>query len=67
MSKCKYCGLEIFWTKVEGKNKPFSMDGDLHECEEMHKARNSLKKLAANSLTPEEIARYEKGINQRKK
>lgn len=66
MSKCKYCGKEIFWTKVDKKNKPFNMDGDSHECDEMLKARESLKKFTPTSLSPEEIARYEQAINKKK-
>ena len=39
----------------------------VHECAEFEKSRSSFKKLNRTVLSPEEIARYEQGINTPKK
>lgn len=67
MPNCKFCGTEIFWVKEGRKNKPIELDGGSHQCEEMKTSLKSFKKLTPNSLSPEEIARYEEQINKKKK
>ncbi len=66
MANCKFCGKEIFWMKEGRKNKAVEMDGGQHLCEELKNSRGSLKKMDRNSLTPEEIAKYEAEINKKK-
>lgn len=63
MANCKFCGKEIHWMKEGRKNVPAEMDGAKHECEEGSKAFKSAKTIEVSSLTPEQIAEYEKGIN----
>ncbi len=53
--------------KYGRKNVPVDPDGGVHSCEEMKNSRNSLRTMAATSLSPEEIAKYEKGINEKAK
>ena len=67
MALCKFCGTEIFWVKEGRKNKPVEVDGGSHTCEEMKKSRESFKRFDRNSLSPEEIAKYEEQINKKKK
>lgn len=64
MAKCKFCGKEISWMKDGRKNVPVEGDGTTHTCDEMINSRDSIKTLAPTNLTAEEIARYEKGINE---
>lgn len=64
MAKCKYCQKEITWMKDGRKNVPVEGDGGIHKCEQMEKMRSSFKALAPTTLTPEEIAKYEQGMNQ---
>lgn len=65
MAKCKYCQKEVTWMKEGRKNVPVEGDGGIHKCEQMVKMRTSLKKLEVTSLSPEEIAKYEQGINDK--
>ncbi len=67
MAKCKFCLKEITWMKDGRKNVPVDQDGGIHSCEEMQNSRRSLKKLEVTSLSPEEIAKYEKSINDKAK
>lgn len=67
MAKCKYCLKEITWMKEGRKNVPVDPDGGVHSCEQMENSRNSLKKLEVTNLSPEEIAKYEKSINEKAK
>jgi hypothetical protein len=46
------------------KNVPVEGDGGIHKCEQMENMRNSLKKLEVTTLSPDEIAKYEQGINE---
>lgn len=66
MAKCKFCNNDITWIREGRKNQPINSDGSVHKCEEMIKSMKSIKKMDRNSLTPEEIARYEKQINEKK-
>lgn len=65
MAKCRYCQKEITWMKEGRKNVPIEGDGGIHRCEEMKKAKDSFKTFNASMLSPEEIAKYEKGINEK--
>ncbi len=67
MAKCKFCLKEITWMKDGRKNVPVDQDGGIHSCEEMKKSRSSLKSISVTTLSPEEIAKYEKGINDKVK
>ena len=67
VANCKYCGKSITWVKEGRRNVPFEDDGVIHECEEYKKSRRSIKDLQRSTLSPEEIARYEQGINTSKK
>ena len=67
MAKCKYCNKEIHWMKEGRKNVPIEGDGAVHKCIEMTSSLKSLKKLERNSLSPEEIKKYEEAINQQRK
>ena len=49
------------------KNVPVEDDGGVHECEEFQNAHRSLKKFDRTTLSPDEIVRYEQGINSPKK
>jgi len=64
MARCKYCQLEITWMKDGRKNVPVEADGGLHKCEQMLKMKSSLKTIQPTTLSPEEIAKYEQGMNQ---
>lgn len=66
MSKCRYCNKEITWLKEGRKNVPVEGDGTIHKCEARESALKSFKKIERTSLTPEEIAQYEQGINKKK-
>ena len=66
MASCKYCGAEISWLKDGRKNIPVNLDGTPHECAEFKSARKSVRKMDRTSLSPEEIAKYEKAINKKK-
>ena len=63
MAKCKFCQKDITWVKDGRKNVPVEGDGGTHMCDNMINARNSLKSLDASTLSPEEIAKYEQGMN----
>ena len=65
MAKCKFCLKEITWMKDGRKNVPVDQDGGIHSCDEMKNSRSSLRTMNATSLSPEEIAKYEKGINDK--
>jgi hypothetical protein len=64
MARCKFCQKEITWMKEGRKNVPVEGDGGQHKCEQMINARDSLRTLAPVTLSPEEIAKYEQGINE---
>ena len=64
MARCKYCQKEITWMKDGRKNVPVEGDGGIHKCEQMQKMRGSLKTIQPTTLSPEEIAKYEKGMNE---
>lgn len=63
MANCKFCSKEITWLKDGRKNVPVEMDGALHRCDEMLNSRKSFKEMERNSLSSEEIAKYEQAIN----
>ncbi|MCF8058642.1 MAG: hypothetical protein K9K67_05055 [Bacteriovoracaceae bacterium] len=63
MAKCKYCQKDVTWMKEGRKNVPVEGDGGIHKCEQMENMRNSLKKLEPKTLSAEEIAKYEKAMN----
>lgn len=63
MAKCKFCGKEIMWTKEGRKNVPVEGDGGLHRCDEMLGAMKSIKSIERESLSSEEIKKYEEAIN----
>ena len=65
MARCKFCGKEITWMKDGRKNVPVEHDGTIHRCEEMKNSLRSAKKIEPTALSPEEIAKYEKAINDR--
>ncbi len=67
MARCKYCQKEITWMKEGRKNVPVEADGGIHKCEQMLKMRSSLKTIQPTTLSPEEIAKYEQGMNQQVK
>ena len=67
MADCKFCGKSITWVKEGRRNVPLEGNGEIHECEEFKKSQSSLKKLPRTTLSQEEIARYEEGINKTKK
>lgn len=67
MPSCKFCGKSIMWVKEGRKNVPLEDDGGIHQCEELKKAQKSFKRMERKVLSPEEIARYEQGINTSKK
>ena len=46
------------------KNVPVEGDGTVHRCDEMKNSLKSLKKVEVTTLSAEEIAKYEQGINQ---
>lgn len=64
MARCKFCGKNISWLKDGRKFIPLEDDGTTHDCEEKKKSMGSIKTMSGSSLTPEEIAAYEAGINQ---
>jgi hypothetical protein len=64
VAKCKFCQKEITWMKDGRKNVPVEGDGGLHRCDQMMNARNSLKTITPTTLSPEEIAKYEQGMNE---
>lgn len=66
MAVCKFCQKEITWMKDGRKNVPVEGDGTVHRCDEMKNSLKSLKKIEVKTLSPEEIAQYEQGINQAK-
>lgn len=67
MAQCKFCLKDITWMKDGRKNVPVEGDGSVHRCEEMINSRKTIKKMERTSLTPEEIKKYEEGINKKKK
>ena len=67
MANCKYCGQEISWLKENGKFTPIDSHGNVHECDEFKKSRKTTKVLNVGDLSPEEIARYESNINNKKR
>jgi hypothetical protein len=64
MSKCKYCQKDITWVKEGRKNVPIESDGAIHKCEERQKALNTYRKMDRSSISPEEIAKYEKAMKE---
>lgn len=67
MAQCKFCGGEITWVKEGRRNMAVNPDTTSHKCEEMKRSMKTLKEIALGSLTTEEIARYELGINNKAK
>lgn len=67
MATCKYCGKEIIWMKEGRKNIPVGTDGITHACEEFKKMYKSVKIIDPNTLSAEEIKKYEDAINKPKK
>ena len=67
MAVCKYCNGEIVWVKEGRRNKPVNNDGTAHRCEEMKNSFKSIKQIDRGGLSSEEIAKYEKAINTKKK
>jgi hypothetical protein len=67
MPSCKFCNKEIFWMKDGRRNKPHNPDGTDHQCEERQATIESTKSLGRDSLSAEEIAKYEQRINTPKK
>ena len=49
------------------KNVPVDPDGGIHSCEQMKTSRSSLRTITPGTLSPEEIAKYEKSINDKVK
>jgi hypothetical protein len=66
MAKCKFCNDDINWIKEGRKNQPINGDGTVHKCEQMINSMKSIKKLDRSSISNEDIARYEKQINEKK-
>jgi MoaA/NifB/PqqE/SkfB family radical SAM enzyme len=66
VATCKFCKKEITWLKEGRKNVPVESDGTVHKCEEFEKSLKSIRQLDKGSLSPEEIAKYEQGINKKK-
>lgn len=66
MANCKFCGKEITWLKDGRKFVPVQSDGDKHSCEQMKKSLKSVKVLDRNSISAEEIARYEENMRQQR-
>lgn len=64
MALCKYCQKEITWMRTLRRSVPIENDGTVHECKEYGNVRKSVRSLEPESLSPEEIARYEKGVNK---
>ena len=67
MPNCKFCGQEIMWVKEGRRNRPIDMEGNLHSCEQMQSSMKSIKTMDRNSLSPEEIAKYEQAMNDKNK
>ena len=67
MAQCKFCGKEIIWVKEGRRTRPVEVDGGLHQCEAMKSSLKSIKKIDPGSLSPDEIKKYEEGINKPKK
>lgn len=63
MAKCRFCSKEITWTKEGRKNVPVEGDGTVHDCEIFAKSRASTKVIVPETLSAEEIAKYEDAIN----
>ena len=64
MAQCKYCQKEISWFRTSRKSIPIENDGLIHQCKEFKEAKKNVKKLSPNNLSQEEIARYEKSMNE---
>lgn len=67
MAVCKFCRKDIVWMKEGRKNVPVNGDGSVHRCEEMQKTLKSIRQIDINTLSQEEIQKYEEGINKRSK
>ena len=65
MASCKYCRKDIAWIKEGRKNVPIEGDGTTHRCEEMQTSLKSMKTISLNTLSPEQIKKYEDSINQK--
>jgi hypothetical protein len=63
MAMCKYCQKVITWMKDGRKNIPVEHDGTLHRCDEMLNARESFRKIEVNTLSTDEIKKYEEAMN----
>jgi hypothetical protein len=48
MSKCKFCGEEIEWSKADGKNIPMDQNGTRHDCRKppQKKSQVDIRKIA---------------------
>lgn len=66
MAKCRFCNDEISWVKIGRKNKPMNGDMSDHKCEQMINSMKSMKTLDLSTISPEDIARYEKNMNEKK-
>ncbi len=65
MAVCKFCRKEITWIKEGHRNVPIESDGAVHDCEEKKKSMQSIRRIDPTTLSPEEISKYEKTINDR--
>jgi len=65
MARCKFCNKEITWTKEGRKNIPVNSDGGKHSCEEMQQSMKSIRTIDPSSISPEDIARYERAMNEK--
>ena len=65
MPVCKYCNKEILWVKDGRKNVPIESDGGKHKCKEMQDAIDSIKRMGRDTLSEEEIKKYEAAINKK--
>ena len=65
MSTCKFCSRDITWEKEGRKNVPIESDGTKHSCQEMLDAMKSIKKMNRDTLSSEEIKKYEEAINKK--
>ena len=67
MAICKFCNTEIMWVKEGRKNVPINTDASKHTCKEMQNSLNSYKQIERDNLSQEEIAKYEKAMNEKPK
>lgn len=67
MAKCKFCSREITWIREGRRSRPIDGDGGVHSCDEMKKSMKTIKSMGRDSLSAEDIAKYEAAINATKK